>query len=364
MKRLLPLFAASFILASCENPLNTMKEMRDTTKEMNEKMNETNKNTSNLGAASRHGFTEDKRDKKVDELIEEGEMGEALTHSKVLVLAYEFQSWDGIANHEGLEEREELIGDALDELYRTYIGTHGKLTEKRKVLGVFSRKTRMEKMSPLDLDGENKKAERAFYAISTVLHYTDLLQRRTIKQNEDAGRHMEEISLYDVIKSALLKESRGEAVNENEAKVLVRSYKDMAIDMLQARMSFMTALALKELVTKEEMSFKDKLSGLLFKASGGKYGALKVDSLFAESNDPTREQVMEYLDGALKTKAVLEEIGVEPRLQKEVKSIMENLELALEDDNIGNSYGQGGNDLQKDTNKLMDMRGELLRQNI
>ncbi|MAX67454.1 MAG: hypothetical protein QF441_12185 [Bacteriovoracaceae bacterium] len=356
------------LFTACESPIQTMqdmknttadmkettKDMSETTQQMSEKMDQTNKNTSNLAAASRHGFSEEKRYQKRKELYPDGDIGNDLTDAKIFYLALEFQIWDGVADEYGLSIREELIGDALDEMYRSLIVTYSQLKQD-KFYDLIPYTSRLEKMSPLNLEGEDKQAERSFYANAATFHFKDLLQHRTIKQNKELGYELEEVSLYDVIESALIKESRGEELNINEQKVVVRSFRGMLIDLLRARVDFLSALAINEFVDKGNMSLKDKFAGLVFKVTGGNAGELRPKSVFASANDPTREKVLEYMDGAVKAKRILNKIGESIQLQKEIRSILENVEIEEQDSDQIKDL-----DLLSDTNRLIELKNELL----
>ncbi|MCO4755955.1 MAG: hypothetical protein KC478_15855 [Bacteriovoracaceae bacterium] len=335
------LFMALF--SSCEKPLSSMKEMKETTKEMkeitkemnqkmdqtNKKMDETNQNTSNLGAASRHGFSEDKRNNKRKVLFSNTaqlDMGNTLTDAKIFLLAFEYQIWDGVADKEGLQERERLIADAISELHQSLNGTYERLKAKKKYLGLIKGDSKLEEMTPLELDDLDKQDERSFYAIATTLHVIDLLQERNIDQNKAQGLKLAPISLYDVITNALAKEKTGAPLTVAEQAVLVKDAKEMFIDLLKARMDFLSALALKNMVDEEAMGIKDQAQGLLFKLTEGSFGQLKLDSEFNEVNSITRKDIIYKLQGAVVVRDFLKSItGEAPRLNKDLASIYMNL---------------------------------------
>lgn len=336
MSRLVPTLVLSVLISACENPLATMSDMKKTTKEMkeitadmNNKMDETNENTGNLGAASRHGFSEDKRDKKRKVLFNPSyhqDMGNTLVDAKVFLLSFEYQIWDGIADADGIMERERLIEDAIHELHQSLSGTYEKLKTKKEYLGFISGDSRMDKMTPLESTGPDFQDERTFYAIATTLHVVDLLQERAIEQNKSKNLKMQEISLYDVIASALLKEKQGLYLSRAEKAVLVKDMKEMSIDLLKARMNFLAALAIKNMVDESDMSVGDKAQGLLFKLTDGSMGALRLDAKFDQVNSVTKDDILHKLKGAVKTKQLLEKVtGETPKLSSDIDSIYRNL---------------------------------------
>lgn len=355
MKKLIPMLALATLISSCDNPLDLMKGMGETTEEMNKKMDDTNKNTSDLADVSEHGFTEEKRAQKWEELSEAEHMGEALTAAKVLMLAFEFQVKKLPATTYGNELREHYIGDALDEFYRMT----SPIFEQMKEDG------RLEKMNPQKLEGKKRKYDRVLYALATTAHFRDIIQEKYIKEMKSRGVKVKEISLYNIFKSALAKEANGERLSANEKKVVTGINKELTQELLQMRMTFLTALGVKLTVTKDEMSLSDKIAGAAFLVSGGGIGSLRVDSVFNEQNEATREQAITYFDAAVKTKRALEKAGVEPRLEKGMKSILENLEIPTDGDSIS-VQGAGGKveDVLTDSKKLTELQEELLRANL
>ncbi len=365
MKRLMPLFALSFVLASCESPIQTMQDMKDTTakmakttSEMNDKMDQTNRNTSDLKDVSEHGFSEEKRSQKWTELFNSENIGDALTSAKVLMLSFEFQLKKLPKTEYGLELREHYIGDAIDEFFR-----------KMKIRYKNNISSKLKKLDPQDLEGDKRKIERAWYALATTIHFKDIIQEKYIKEMGEKGVQIEEVSLYDLFKKALIKEANGQALTENESKIVVGVNKEIAIKLLQARLTFLTALGVDLSAQREGMSVKDSIAGLAFKITGGsifgkKVGSLRPVPVLHKQNDATREQAITYFDAAIKTKRALEEMGVRPELEKGMKSIMENIDFTLEDDNTTDTYGGSANDLQQDLDRATKLKDELTRQNI
>lgn len=359
MKKTVSALALAFTLAGCENPLNTMGEMKDTTKEMSkttQDMSVTTKDmktiTNSMYVSLRQQASEMTRNEKLFAMLDpRRDMGDNLTDARIMFMAYEFQVWYGKAQGEELHEREELILHAIEELYSRISVKHETLVESG----------RLEAMSPLDLEGSDKTLERMFYAIATTMHFTNEFQKVMIKENQNIGVRAEEISVYDVIKSALLKDAGVEAgeLSKAETYVTTSAYRDLAVDLLKARMDFLTALAIKGMVDKDNLAAGQMARGLLFKVSGGKFGALQVNNIFAEGNKATREDVLAKINEALKTKELLDAIGERPMLQIEIKSILENLELAQD---IGTKAYENplADEVAQDNRKLNDAIERLL----
>tara|TARA_Y100000780_G_scaffold155505_1_gene140251 strand:+ start:284300 stop:285385 length:1086 start_codon:yes stop_codon:yes gene_type:complete len=359
----------SVLISACENPLATMSDMKETTAEMkeitadmNNKMDETNENTGNLGAASRHGFSEDKRDKKRKVLFNPSyyqDMGNTLVDAKVFLLSFEYQIWDGIADTQGLMERERLIVDAIHELHQSLSGTYEALKTKKKYLGMISGDSRMDNMTPLEVAGSDFQEERTFYAIATTLHVIDLLQERAIEQNKARNLDMQEVSLYDVISSALLKEKQGLYLSDADKAVLVKDMKEMSIDLLKARMNFLAALAIKNMIDEEDMTVGEKAQGLLFKLTDGSMGALRLDGKFNQVNSVTRGDILNKLEGAVKTKRLLQEVtGETPKLNADIDSIYRNLKGDFSQSDVSiDSFNQKA----MEVDKFNSLREELIQ---
>lgn len=358
-KRLVSALTIALFAAACENPLDTMSEMKDTTKDMSGTTQEMRTITENMYVSLRQQASEETRALKWKTLLDpKTNKSLAVKEAKVLFMSFEFQVWYGKADARGLHQRENRIYSALEELYMSVSAVHEKLIDDP----LFG-SSRMSKMSPIDLDDEDKNLERFFYALSATMHAKNDFQEETlIPENKKIGIEVEEVSLYDVIARALRKEYYGGHMSEAEAYVTIYSNRNMTIDLLNARINMLIALALKEVTESDDMTIKEKARGLLFKGSGGRLGSLQVDNLFLERNDDTRNEALKRLEHAVKTKALLEEIEEPVVIQKDIKSVLENLPVA-DDASLDYSSLTESREKKSDHKRFKDLRRNLLQSN-
>lgn len=366
MKKLFPALALGLVFCSCENPIQTMGDMKDTTTKMSKTTQgmsgttqEMKRITNNMYVSLRQQASEETRALKWKALLsKDTDKSNAIRAAKILFMSFEFQVWYGKADGHGLYERENRILAALEELFMSMSAPYEKLS-KDPMIGA----SRLSKMSPIDLDAEDKNLERFWYSLAATMHFTNDFQEETlIPENKKLGIEVEETSLYDVIKSALLKEHQGRQMTEAESYVTLNTIRKMTIDLLNARISMLTALALKEITDQDDMTLKEKTRGLIYKATGGSYGSLQLDNNFVSSNTETRSVALERFDAAVKTKALLEEIGEEVSIQEDMRSVLENLQI--ENDALAFSAFSDREKRETDNERFRSLRLKLLESSL
>lgn len=358
MKKLLPVLVLSAMFGACENPMSTMGEMKETTGDMSkttEGMSRTTQDmkmiTENMYVSLRQQASEETRRNKWNSLMSENtDMADAVADAKILYMAFEFQVWYGKAAGHGLHERETLVLHALEEIFMRASAKHQALVANNRI----------NQMSPLELAGKDKNLERYFYALAAGMDFRNEFQKKLIAENAKIGIQTEEISVLDVVKNALLKEKNGEYMSPAESHVTLATNRRLAVDLLEARMNIGAALALKEVVNTANMGLREKINGLAFNITSGRYGALQVDHNFPQASDETRRVVLLRLAGAVEAKELLKEIGETPRLQKDIQSILSNLDIQTDAD--ANAAQAAGNvpKNQSDSEKLQELRQKLL----
>jgi hypothetical protein len=75
------------------------------------------------------------------------------------------------------------------------------------------------------------------------------------------------------------------------------------------------------------MTLGQKAKGLIFKITGGRLGSIDLPEVFDKSNDATKIYIEKYLDGALKAKVFLKDIGIEKKLEKTLFSAFKEINL-------------------------------------
>jgi len=246
------------------------------------------------------------------------EMGEKLTSAAAFFKALEFQLWTGL-EFDTIEYREEMMTEAMDEFYRKLTDVYSSL-QKRKCPVVC--KKRLNAMTPISLP-RRQINERTFYALATTMHINNTHQESLFRN--DKFSHAALTSTYDIVKSALTKELNSAHLNPAEEVVVRGQNKEISIELLKARINFITALAVKDMTKRENMSFGNKIKALTFNITGGTLGNIIIDSEFEEANTVTQIDINSKLSEALKTKELLNSLGIEFNMDNSLYSILDNL---------------------------------------
>lgn len=269
-----------------ENMEDDMKSMKGTTEELDKKMENMDENMELIKEDGRQAVSSTSRKDEFAILRDENiDMGAKLSAAKRLFYAFENQLWTG-RKSDTEEVREILFKDAVDELYEHLADFYRDYNLKDSV--VF-----------INHANENYQA---FVAIAATMHFNNSKQELRLRD----VTNVEIISMYDVIKTALKKYQAKEALTDYE-KVIVRGKNlRITIDLLNARMNFITLLSIQDLITEPTMSSNDFYTAAAFQLTDGSVGDIDlIDARFEDQNIETQEEIIYRLDGALKTKNVL-----------------------------------------------------------
>jgi hypothetical protein len=208
-------------------------------------------------------------------------------------------------------------------------------------------KIHLDKMSPT----KNNKMDMSFYALSVAIHMNHSFHDLVAKSE---GK--EALSMYDLVKNALIKDKNGKRLREHEEILLNGINKEILIELIKARVDMLSALALKNLTDKRDMTLGQKAKALLFKVSGGRWGDIDLPEVYDKSNEATKIYTEKYLDGAVKAKQFLVDIGVEKQLEKTVKSALKGIDLNESEDS-----GSTSKDLDMHRQQIKAYIVELLK---
>lgn len=296
---LISLFVSCSKVKEAEKTMNTMKEQTTQMKE----------NTSVMYQQVRSKEAEDTRNKKFEIITSKKEgFGTKLAAAAVYFKSFEFQLWTGAKDFDNQHMREVLLLDAANEFTRRISDVYGKIN--------------LNTMSPTN-DGKKHNSEMAFYAISATLHFNHHFQDELI----DNKSSLKAISFYDIMKNALRKDYNSESLTEYEEILVSNINREIMIELIKARVDMFSALALKNLTDKRDMTFSQKFKAGLFKLSGGKWGAIELPEVFIKSNESTKKQTVKYLEAAMRAKNILSDLGVEKELEKTIKSAFSHIKL-------------------------------------
>lgn len=285
------------------------------------RMNNMDTNTSYMYLQVRQKEAEDTRTKQMAILRDSStDMGSKLTAAKKYCIAFEYNFWTG-NGMDNLLYREFMLDEALEEFYREMVDIHADFRAT----------------SPIELNKANTLT-KAFYAIASTAHFENIQQEIIVKKK----KRVKLTSLYDVMKSALEKYETGKIDSLTHAEEVVVRGQNLQItkDLINARMNFMLALGIKDFVASDDMNTLEKGSGLLYKLTRGRLGALHLDSELESQNLITQSDIFKKIDGARKAKDILDKYGYEVRVDRSLRSILSHLYIEGEDFQTSSSNDQ------------------------
>ncbi|MGE3610556.1 MAG: hypothetical protein AB7I27_13280 [Bacteriovoracaceae bacterium] len=301
----LTLFASCSKIKDFESKTNNMEKSTSAVSQTTQDMKDV---TTTMYQQIRNKESEETRNRKFAILNDdEVDAGAKFAAAAIYFKGFEFQLWTGTG------------ADNKDFLYELYLDAANEFT--RRMVDMYEQ-VNLEKMSPTN-SGRKHAMETSFYALAGSMHLNHPYQ-------EDLARKLNipTTSFYDLVKGALLKDhTNSEALKPYEEVLTNGMYREIMIELVKARVDILSALALKNLTDKKEMSIKQKAKALIFIITKGKLGEIDLPEVVDGSNHSTRIWTEKYLDGALKAKRFLKLIGVEKGLEKTLASAFSNLDF-------------------------------------
>lgn len=312
---ILTLTAGMMVLSACskvEELDKRTKTMTDTTTEMAKTTGEMKDVTSHMYPQIRTKEAEDTRNKKMQIILDkQSGMGARIAASAIYFQSFEFQFWNNNKSFDTEETRQRLFVDAANEFFRRAADIYNRIDTS--------------KLTPTVDDPEKKSNEMAFLALSAAMH---MLNHHQEQIHEETGKTFELVSFYDMMKSALRKDKNGEALTEAEAIFVTGTNKEISLELVKARTNMLLGLAVSYMIDLREIddaSLADKGAALLGKLSHGKYGKIKLTSLFESANEVTQKEINKRLDGSISARQLLSEVGVSVKVDATMKNILNNL---------------------------------------
>lgn len=286
------------------------QQMADTTNKMSQTTNTMNDTTGNMYPQIRTKESEDTRSKKMKIILDDSvAFGEKIAAAAVYYQSFEFQFWTNNGTYDTPEVRNKLFLDAMNEFYKRMSDIWDNID--------------IEDMSPTNTKQTKYNFDMAFYAMSVGMHMINHHQDHIQKT---VGGFSQK-SFYDLMTLALLKEDRAQELTDYEHVALSGVNRDISIALLKARYNMILALAIKSSTESiNDAGLGKKASALIFKLSKGHLGEIGLDSKFEMTNESTKRDILEKLDGAQKTRDVLLSIGQDVEVDKTLKSIIDNID--------------------------------------
>lgn len=331
---LLAVLAFSVACSKVEKAEKTMTDMKKQTETMSSTTDSMSSKMEAQYMQLRSGDTAKLRSEQYKTLKGTEEMfGGRFVAASILFKSFEFQLWTGEGKdsdyYKGLlfETAAREFTQHMDDLY--------KLIDRKK-------------MSPTK-DGPKNRHEQSFYAIAATMHMNHDYQ----EAKEESKKGVKNTtSFYDLVKKSLRKESLKSNPAEYENILVANINREIMVELIKARVDMLSALALKNLTDKRDMTFGQKLKGALFKITGGALGSIDLPEVFAKSNNATKEQTITYLDAAQKARAFLVEIGEDKQLEKTLKSAFKKIDLGDDEEAT-----QTQNETKGDAKKREEIKG-------
>lgn len=325
-KSLILLLAFATTLNACEMKRNldemhdSTKEMNETTREMNQTTSEMNKRTDSLETATgelydalRQGDSLAARRAALDNMIKTDDPGRKLSEAAKYFMSYEFQFWMDKNQDKGDEKRQVLATMGAREFF--------------KDIYQFIPNGTME---PDPFAGQiigTKKSNliNCLNALSVTTHFLNPKQERLLKENPE----MKPLSMYKMIEESLRAKAAIEAGEKTAADypgfvTEVLQNEDVAVYLLEARYNYFMALFLGR-ATPVATSKYAALKGISIQ--WGRHMAYDWDVDLSGFNTVQIEEFNLFLTGALKTKKLLTDLGIQPRTASLLKKMFSKVRL-------------------------------------
>lgn len=304
------------------------EKMEKSTEKVSTVTDEMKETTTVMYQQIRSKEAEDTRDEKFQILMnKDADMGTRITAAAVFFKSLEFQLFTDNGTFDNKRTLNDYYLDAANEFTRRMCDLYDKINTK--------------KMSPT----KKNKMEMSFYAIAASMH-----MNHTFQEGKAKSKKQDSVSMYDLIKKALVKDATGKTLKEHEEVLMNGINKEIMIELIKARVDILSALALKNLTDQRDMTLGQKAKALIFKVTGGRLGSIDLPETYDKSNEATRIHTEIYLDGAVKARAFLKEIGVDMQLEKTLKSAFKGIDFNERNQN-------------QDT-KITDNKKEVIRTHI
>jgi hypothetical protein len=163
--------------------------------------------------------------------------------------------------------------------------------------------------------GRKHSSQRAFYALAAALD-TPL----------KAGRKGRPLTFYQLIKSALVKDVRREAMLPHEEILTTAANKEMMLELIKARVDILSAMALELLTDQSKMGPVQKTKGRVFNITRGRLGEIDLPEVFNQADEQTKNQIERLLGRAVMSRGFLAQIGVTKELERQLASAFSNLD--------------------------------------
>ncbi len=317
-KNLFVLAGFAVALNACDMKRN-LDEMHDQTAEMNrttQQMNETtgdmNKRTEGLENATgelydalRQGDTLAARRSALDNMLKAEEPARKLSEAAKYFMSFEFQFWTNAHEDKGEAKRIDLATLAAREFFK----------DVYQFIPNGVMKTDPFAYQIISTDKGNLIA--CLNALAVTAHYLNPKQEKRLKENPS----LKSMSMYKMIEESLLAkapiESGEKKISDYPGYVFeILSNEPAAVYLMQARYNYLSVLFLGRATPIAHSKW-----------AGVKFFARKWTLDLNKFNAAQIEEFNMFLEGALKTKKILQQIGVKPEMDFMAQRMINNMTL-------------------------------------
>jgi hypothetical protein len=303
-KNVLLLLSLTSLLGGCEVKKN-LDEMHDNTAQMNERTTELKTATGELYDALRQGDSLSARRAALDNLMKTKDPARKLSESAKYFMSFEFQFWTNEGPDKGDQRRLQLAKDAALEFFK----------DVQQFIPDMD-------MTPNPMAGqiiatENSNLVNCLNSLAVAMHYLNPKQELRLHQNPE----MAPMSIYRMIEESLLAKPSIESGEKNLSDFPgyvpeILANENIAIYLLEARYNYLMTIMLG----KSTKIAHDKLVAVSYIA-----GSWDLD--LSKFNVAQTEEMKMFISGALKTKALLNKVGVNPRTEFKLKKMLTNMKI-------------------------------------
>ncbi len=284
----------------------TTKEMNDTTSQMNNRTTDLQSATNELYDALRQGDSLAARRSALDNLLKATDPARKLSEAGKYFMSFEFQFWSDQGQDKGLGKREELATLAAREFFKDVqqFIPNGEMDPKPFKGQIFAT--------------EKSNLINSLNALSVTTQCLNPKQEVYLREKKG----MAPLSMNLMIEESLLAKSKIESgekrLNEYPGYVAeILANESTAVYLLEARYNYLSALFLG----RSTNIAHDKLAG-------AKYIAMKWTLDLSKFNFAQVEELNKFLTAALKTKSLLKQVGITPRMDILLVHMYKNMSLA------------------------------------
>lgn len=286
-----------------------MKERTDKLVEMTEELGATSRNLSEMNDelydALRQGNALQLRREAYDAVLKAPTMFKKIAEAGKYFMSFEVQLWNQMGQDFSVAKRDQLSQQAAQEFFL-------------EIEGLAPRDGSVDPTAAPDIQNLNSKENRqaSFNAFAVTMHHMNRKQGPIV-----AKRNMDPVSMLSLMEEALLSKKRGAGEDLGTKAPFVRevlAHEPKALQLLQTRYNMFPAIFVDFV---SQIDDKNLLQKAWMTYMGWE---LDLDRLNANQLEYLQTEVLQQ---ALHSRALLQKIGVKPRMDKNIARLIRNMKI-------------------------------------